>query len=24
VKALLLEIATAPANGETGDNHDHG
>ena len=23
VKALLLEIATALANGETGDDHDH-
>ena len=22
--ALLLEIATALANGETGDDHDHG
>ena len=24
VKALLLEIATALANGETGDDQDHG
>ena len=24
VKGLLLEIATALANGETGDDHDHG
>jgi len=24
VKVLLLEIATALANGETGDDHDHG
>ena len=24
VRALLLEIATALANGETGDDHDHG
>ena len=24
VKVLLLEIATALANGETGDNQDHG